>query len=141
LNATEVIAALKQRGHRMTSQRVAIVEEIAGAKGHISPREVTKNVQSKLPEVNASTVYRTFELLEEMGIVSHAHLERGAEYHGAGEIDHVHLVCSNCGREQAMEAVATEPLKEAISGHTGFAPDFTHFAISGLCAECLARSQ
>jgi Fur family ferric uptake transcriptional regulator len=120
----------------MTSQRVAIVEEIARSKGHIAPHEVTRNVQERLPAVNASTVYRTFDLLEEMGIVSHAHLEHGAEYHTAGAIDHVHLLCSNCGKEVALDAAATEPLNREIERHTGFLPDFTHFAIAGLCADC-----
>ncbi|MEA2460698.1 MAG: Fur family transcriptional regulator, ferric uptake regulator [Actinomycetota bacterium] len=140
MDPNEVIEALKRRGHRMTSQRVAIVEEIARAKGHIAPNEVTRNVQERLPAVNASTVYRTFDLLEEMGVVSHAHLEHGAEYHTAGAIDHVHLVCSNCGKEVALDESATEPLKREIARHSGFVPDFTHFAISGLCFDCKSRS-
>jgi Fur family ferric uptake transcriptional regulator len=76
-----------------------------------------------------------------MGILSHAHLETGAEYHHRSEAEHVHLICSNCGSDDALSMAEADRLKGVISRHSGFRPDFTHFAISGLCETCGNRSR
>jgi Fur family ferric uptake transcriptional regulator len=136
LTAPRIIEALRQRGLRMTPQRRAIVAEIMRSRGHISPADLARRVQAQMPGVNASTVYRTLDMLEEAGILSHAHLESGAEYHRAGEHEHVHLVCSNCGQQDALSLQEARSLERLIGRHHGFRPDLTHFAISGLCASC-----
>jgi Fur family ferric uptake transcriptional regulator len=127
---------LRDRGLRMTPQRRAIVAEIMRTRGHISPTALARKVQGEMPGVNASTVYRTLALLEEIGVLSHAHLEGGAEYHRAEEAGHVHLTCSNCGAEDDLSMEEAEALSHLIERHREFLPDLTHFAISGLCAEC-----
>ena len=132
----DVLQRLRGLGYRMTPQRRAIVAEIMATPGHISAQTVAQRVKERLPGVNASTVYRTLGLLEELGILAHAHLETGPEYHRADEHDHVHLVCSRCGRAQSLSEDETQPLKELIARHNGFVADFTHFAVSGLCARC-----
>jgi Fur family ferric uptake transcriptional regulator len=127
---------LRERGYRITPQREAILQEVLRADGHITPQDVTRKVQRRLPAVNASTVYRTLAMLEEVGVVRHAHLERGAEYHRAEDPRHVHLTCSRCGTEDDLSASEAVSLERVIQRHRGFAPDLTHFAISGLCARC-----
>jgi Fur family ferric uptake transcriptional regulator len=120
----------------MTPQRRAIVAEIMAADGHISPPAVARRVRERVPGVNPSTVYRTLATLEEVGVLSHAHLESGAEYHRRSEAQHVHLTCSRCGAQDSLSLEEAERLKDMIAGHHGFQPDLTHFAISGLCARC-----
>jgi len=136
----DAIEVLRDRGLRMTPQRRAIVAEIMRTRGHISPTALARKVQREMPGVNASTVYRTLALLEEIGILSHAHLEGGAEYHRAEEAGHVHLTCSNCGAEDDLSLEEAEALSHLIERHREFLPDLTHFAISGLCAECRRAS-
>ena len=136
----DAIEVLRDRGLRMTPQRRAIVAEIMRTRGHISPTALARKVQGEMPGVNASTVYRTLALLEEIGILSHAHLEGGAEYHRAEEAGHVHLTCSNCGAEDDLSLEEAEALSHLIERHSEFLPDLTHFAISGLCAECRRAS-
>jgi Fur family ferric uptake transcriptional regulator len=120
----------------MTPQRRAIVTEVMAADGHISPTAVAQRVRVRVPGVNPSTVYRTLDLLEEVGVLSHTHLESGAEYHRRSESQHVHLTCSRCGTEDSLSLAEARRLKDLVAGHHGFAPDLTHFAISGLCSSC-----
>ena len=101
----------------MTPQRRAIVSEVMRAKGHISPTAIARKVQGDMPGVNASTVYRTLTLLESVGVLQHSHVETGAEYHRAEE---------------------ARKLQGLIKRHHGFVADLTHFAITGLCADCAA---
>jgi Fur family ferric uptake transcriptional regulator len=137
-----LIDVLRERGLRMTPQRRAIVAEIMRTQGHISPTELVRKVQSEMPGVNASTIYRTLSTLEEVGVLAHAHLEGGAEYHRAEEAGHVHLTCSSCGSEDDLSIDEADELVRLIQRRHAFQPDLTHFAISGLCttcAEALAR--
>ncbi|MDQ3991531.1 MAG: transcriptional repressor [Actinomycetota bacterium] len=133
-----VLRLLRERGHRITPQREAIVADVMAASGHIMPQEIARRVQRHMPAVNPSTVYRTLAVLEEAGVVQHAHLEHGAEYHRTGEGNHVHLTCSDCGASDDLSLPEAESLRRLIQRHHGFLPDLTHFAISGLCASCQA---
>ena len=134
-----VVAMLREHGYRITPQRQAIVREVLRARGHILPQDVARRVQRRLPAVNASTVYRTLATLEDVGVVRHAHLERGAEYHRVGDVEHVHLTCSSCGAEEDLGIREAGSLKRLLERSRGFTPDLTHFAISGLCARCRGR--
>ena len=125
----------------MTPQRRAIVAEVMRAQGHISPTAVARRVQGEMPGVNASTVYRTLALLEEVGVLQHSHLESGAEYHRAAEAEHVHLTCSRCGKDDPLSLEEADALHELIRRHHGFQADLTHFAITGLCAHCTKRAR
>jgi Fur family ferric uptake transcriptional regulator len=135
-----VLDALRQRGYRMTPQRRAIVSEIMNTEGHIAPFRLVQRVKSKLPGVNDSTVYRTLDLLEEMGFLSHAHLEAGHAYHHADRHDHIHLICARCGSTTGVPAAEASEIRDQVAELTGFLPDFTHFAISGLCEKCRKKA-
>jgi Fur family ferric uptake transcriptional regulator len=131
-----VIDMLRERGLRMTPQRRAIVSEVMRTQGHIAPTQIARHVQGDMPGVNASTVYRTLALLEEVGVLQHSHLETGAEYHRAEEAQHVHLTCHRCGRDDALSLDEARKLSQLIHRHHGFRADLTHFAITGVCADC-----
>lgn len=134
----DLMDELRSRGLRMTPQRRAIVSEVMRAKGHISPTAIARKVQSDMPGVNASTVYRTLTLLESVGVLQHSHVETGAEYHRADEAHHVHLTCRNCGQDDELSLDEADKLQRLIRNHHGFVADLTHFAITGLCRDCVA---
>src|SRR4051795_13047192 len=88
---------LRERGLRLTPQRQLILEAVHEL-GHATPEQVHTAVRERVAGVNITTVYRTLELLEELGLVNHTHLSHGSPtYHTAGEDQHVHLVCRGCG--------------------------------------------
>jgi Fur family transcriptional regulator, ferric uptake regulator len=140
IDQSDVLELLRSRGLRMTPQRRAIVSEVMRTKGHISPASIARTIEGDMPGVNPSTVYRTLSLLEEVGVLQHSHLESGAEYHKAEESHHVHLTCHRCGRDDELSITEAERLGQLIRRHHGFEADLTHFAITGLCADC-ARTQ
>ena len=131
-----VLRLLRERGLRTTPQRRAIVSEVVASPGHINATEVARRVQERIPGVNVSTVYRTLDLLEDLGVVAHAHGESGPEYHLRSESDHVHLTCADCGSDDELSLSEAEELRGLISRNHGFEPDLSHFAISGLCGDC-----
>jgi Fur family ferric uptake transcriptional regulator len=136
----DVMEQLRSKGLRMTPQRRAIVTEVMKTTGHISPSAIARTVQSEMPGVNASTVYRTLTLLEQLGVLSHSHLESGAEYHRSEDAEHVHLTCGRCGKDDPLSLEEARTLQELIRRHHGFEADLTHFAITGRCERCAAEA-
>ena len=68
---------LRARGYRLTPQRQLVLDAVRSL-GHSKPEEITAKVQADSRSVNTSTVYRTLDLLEELGLVTHTHLGHGA---------------------------------------------------------------
>lgn len=131
---------LRARGYRLTPQRELVLEAIAEL-GHATPEDVTAAVRRIAASVNVSTVYRTLELLESLGLVTHAHLGHGpATYHLAAAAAHAHLVCRGCAAVTEAEPAALEALVRILDAEAGFLPDLGHLAVFGTCAACRARS-
>ncbi len=107
--------------------------------GHSTPEEIAVAVQAQSGSVNLSTVYRTLDLLEELGLVTHTHLGHGAPtYHPADESDHVHLVCTVCGGVQSVPVDVMQQLAGSLRERHGFEVDVAHIAMHGRCADCAA---
>ncbi len=129
-------ARLRAGGYRMTPQRQLVLEAVARL-GHATPDEVASDVQAVSSAVNISTVYRTLELLEQLGLVTHSHLGHGApSYSPATASDHVHLVCRACGDVLEESPSVVSELVEQLSRNRGFAVDVGHLTIFGLCRRC-----
>jgi Fur family ferric uptake transcriptional regulator len=136
----EILEQLADAGRRRTAPRQAIVECVVSASGHVTADEVAAEVQRRFPSVNISTVYRTLDTLEELGIIDHVHLGHGrAVYHLTDE-DHQHLVCEHCESVEELPASKLRPLIRMIERDHGFEVDRRHFAIVGVCKRCRGRT-
>jgi Fur family ferric uptake transcriptional regulator len=129
---------LRERGYRLTPQRELVLDAVTRL-GHATPDEVCGEVRRTARGVNISTVYRTLELLEGLGLVTHTHLGHGAPtYHPAEVDDHLHLVCRDCGGVTEADVALADPLVGRLAAAHGFDTDVQHFAIYGRCADCSA---
>lgn len=121
----------------MTSQRRMILETIEKARGHISAEEIYEDIRKRYPSLNVSTVYRTLELLNELGLVTETRMGDGrVRFHSAGHEHHHHLVCSKCGAVAELSEDTLAPLAESLSKKYGFKADLHHLAIFGCCKKC-----
>lgn len=131
---------LRARGYRVTPQRQLVLEAVSRLE-HATPEEIFGDVRLTARGVNVSTVYRTLELLEQLGLVTHTHLGHGAPaYHLAEETEHVHLVCTQCERVTQVEQSDVRPLVVALEETHGFKTDVGHLTVFGLCAQCRAAA-
>ncbi|MCU1693602.1 MAG: ferric uptake regulator, Fur family [Frankiales bacterium] len=129
-------AELRARGYRLTPQRQLVLEAV-GTLGHATPEEIVTAVREKAAGVNISTVYRTLELLEELGLVQHAHLGHGSPtWSVAGVDDHLHLVCRDCGGVEEVERAAVAGIAEELERRRGFVIDLGHLTVFGRCRAC-----
>ncbi len=135
----QLVQTLKERGHRLTPQRQLILEAVEAAEGHVSAETVHARVAAQFPQVNISTVYRTLELLQNLGLVTHTHFDDGiALYHLAEDSHHQHMICRGCGQETEIAVSELATLDQHLQSAYGFHADLTHFAIIGTCQSCHA---
>jgi len=121
----------------MTVQRRLILEALARARHHTTAEEVARYVRARHPQVDPSTVYRNLEALEELGAVTHTHIDgRVTRWHRSGVERHGHLVCRSCRAEEEVPLATLEPLARRLRADHGFEADLAHSAILGLCARC-----
>ena len=120
----------------MTPQRQLVLDSVRTLQ-HATPEEICAEVRRTAPGVNITTVYRTLELLESLGLITHTHLNHGAPaYHAAGGDEHLHLVCRDCGQVNEAPPTLIDTLVRDLAEQRGFTVDVGHVAIFGVCAQC-----
>ena len=124
---------LHDRGLRVTPQRaqvLAVVEQL----GHATPEQISAHT----PDVDLTTVYRTLDVLEEIGLVRHTHLGHGAPSFRPAHDEHIHVVCHDCGSVIDAPQDLVSALEDQLLRDQGFALDRAHFTVFGRCRDCLA---
>jgi len=127
---------LKEKGYKLTPQRRMILDILHHTDTHLSAEDIISEIQSRVDGVNKSTVYRTLELLESLGLVVKCELEGRMAYHHAEEGHHHHLVCRQCGRVVDCDESVLKPLEDKMVQELGFKPDLKHLVVHGLCSQC-----
>jgi Fe2+ or Zn2+ uptake regulation protein len=129
-----VLAQIRAHGGRITTARRLVVATLLDASTHLSAEDLTDAIRHDHPEVHLTTVYRTLESLETMGIVAHTHLGHGAAVYHLGEL-HQHLACEECGRLIDVPTSVLDELTATLQRDHGFVLHVGHFALLGRCAD------
>ncbi len=133
----DLSSKLSHQGYRLTPQRMMILSAIENSDEHISADEIYAQVVAKYPHVNISTVYRTLELLKQLGLVTETDLGGGrVRYHPSDKGHHHHLVCRECGAMIDLDESVLAPLKSVLLQEFKFLADLRHLAIFGHCVNC-----
>jgi len=126
---------LRRVGQRVTPQRLVILGALRPGE-HLAADEIFARVESLLPGVNRSTVYRTLELFRDLGLVSMTDLGGGARQFELIDDLHHHLICHRCGEILELDDDLVDPLRDGIRARYGFAPAIDHLAVFGFCSVC-----
>jgi Fur family ferric uptake transcriptional regulator len=114
-----------------------VIEVLAEADGHITPAELVERCRARDAATIPSTVYRTLDVLEELGLVRHGHGADGREeFHVLPAPDHGHLHCSGCGATWEIGAEQAAGVAAALRSGDGFEIDIGHVTLVGRCRAC-----
>ena len=128
---------LRFRGKRLTRQRRLILEVLAGLDGHFDAFELHRRVKEFDPGISLATVYRTLNVLEEVGLVREADIGAGREvYEVAKGGEHHHLVCVRCGRIVEFSCSHCEETHRRLAERYGFEIVSAQVLLQGYCPEC-----
>jgi Fur family ferric uptake transcriptional regulator len=142
LNQRAIKTALRERGYRITPQRRAVIKAIAGTHEHMTPSELYEKVRRDNPGIGLVTVYRTMEILTDIGLICELHsggncrsylLRRPAEHHH-------HLVCSECGQVVDFTNCDLSDIERRLSRDTGFEMESHLLEFLGRCPACQQAS-
>jgi Fur family transcriptional regulator, ferric uptake regulator len=132
---------LRHRGLRWTSRRQSVVDVLASSDGHVTGAELVERCRARDATTTPSTVYRTLDLLEELGLVRHGHGADGREeYHVLPTGRHGHLHCSTCGATWEIDEDRGELVADVLRAWDGFELDISHVTLVGRCRECAGRA-
>jgi Fe2+ or Zn2+ uptake regulation protein len=133
-----LITKLRERGLRVTSQRIMIHRTVCAHAQHLTAEQVLGSVSEVLPGTSLPTVYATLELLEQLGLVRRFGTGNGAVLFDSRVEPHAHTVCRRCGAIADLENTLVGEGPLARARETGFAPDHAQLVIWGLCERCAA---
>ena len=139
LDADQIAGTLAARGLRLTRQRRAVLDAVAEASSSVSPVQVFDAARERCPDLGLTTVYRTLELLSEIGALRRVHGHKHCEAFVPAGATHGHtVVCSGCGRVTEFTACDMHAVADAAAEQTGYRITEHFLQLSGLCAACNA---
>ena len=137
LNEDAVFCRLSEAGYRITQPRRAVIQVLLQDDGHSSPAEVHEQAQMLCPGVGLVTVYRTLDLLTQLGFVRRIHADDGCHgYAWASHGHRHHLVCRRCGATIEFEGCDLGSFLDRVSRETGYAIEDHLLELVGVCGAC-----
>ena len=127
---------LRDRGMRVTPQRVLIHRTLREVDRHVTADEVLAAVSKRLPNASLPTVYSALELFEELGIVRRVAAGSGATLYDPRTDEHQHVVCRSCGRVEDLDVKVETAAALRAARRRGFEPADAELVVSGLCGSC-----
>lgn len=127
---------LRQAGHRLTGPRLAVLDIIESGDGPLSPAEVLERGRQRYPELGRATVYRTLDLLTDLGVLRPVFLGEGGARVVAVRDGYHHLLCLQCGAAICFDDCVVTDLAQTLGERLGFQVKSHLLELFGLCAGC-----
>ena len=135
--ADDIVERLRRSGGRMTRPRRMVIDALARGPGHhLTAADVIAAVRADDPEFYESTVYRTLDVLVELGVVERVHVGPGGAVFHLPHEPHHHLVCQSCGDVIEIPATLLDELAAQIRDKHGFRLRPSASTLVGSCARC-----
>jgi Fur family ferric uptake transcriptional regulator len=133
---TGLTAKLKRAGYKLTEPRLAVIQVLEQEDKHLSPEEVLALGQHIYPMLSRATVYRTLDLLTELGLIRPIYLGDTRQRYVTAQGGHHHLVCTDCGAAFEFEGCQANQLAAVLSERFGFEIHSHLLEFYGLCETC-----
>lgn len=134
-----VTAMLRDKGFKVTPQRLAIYNVLVGTKAHPSAEMIFNELQPVYPTMSLATVYKTIEILREIGLVQILNAGEDSFRYDATTESHPHVRCMSCGRVDDLMGIDSTAFIQTVSGATPYQITGQQFYFYGICPECQAR--
>ena len=132
-----IVQQLSQAGHRITQPRLAVIRALLEDDSYASPSEIRERAKRYYPTIGLVTVYRTLDLLSELGFVRRIHAEDGCHsYATANNGHHHHLICRRCGAAIEFQGCDLSSFLARVSQQTGYTIEDHLLELVGVCSTC-----
>jgi len=133
----EIVARLRERGHRLTPQRYAVLRALVEGGEHPSADQLFQRVSENYPMMSPATVYKTLDTLKAAGEVLELEFREGPNRYDANlPHAHPHVVCTRCGRIDDVMDERLDPSVADVSAQTGYKVRGYRLDFYGICPSC-----
>jgi Fur family peroxide stress response transcriptional regulator len=137
-----IIQKLRENGHKITPQRLAIVEILAKSEGHPSVEEIYDRIKTDFPTMSLATVYRNILLIKSLGQVLELGFPDGSNrYDGKKPFPHPHVICIRCKKIVDPDLDSLDEMKKEVAAETRFKILNHRLDFFGICGNCLAVNE
>ena len=136
LEHSPMVQALREAGYKLTQPRLAVLQVLEENDAGLNPEAIYARGKALYPSLGLVTVYRTLELLAELGLVRRVHSEHRCHSYASAGIDRHYLICEGCHRVIEFPCHGLEALIESVRQQTGYSINAHLLELSGLCPEC-----
>jgi len=138
---SELTLKLKQRGCRLTPQRMAVIEILTNSDGHPSVEHIYDQIKVNFPMTSLGTVYKTISVLKDMGeVLELGFSDDSNRYDGNRPSPHPHLICIQCKEIIDPDINTLELLPQEVSESTGYQIVNHRLDFYGICPQCQAET-
>jgi Fur family ferric uptake transcriptional regulator len=132
-----LLARLREHGQRLTPQRLLLLELLHARGDHVTADDLFAAAKRRYPYLNISTVYRTLELLRDIGLIAETDLGDGRRHFVLLSDDrHHHAICLHCGTVLEVADHLFDDLRADLLAAHGFEARIDHLALFGRCRNC-----
>lgn len=140
LRFNELLERLRARECRITPQRIALLRMLASSEGHPTAMQLYEQLREKYPTTSLATVYKTLNLLKEMGeVLELSFSDDDHRYDGNDPFPHPHLICVQCHSITDPDVPGFETLAEGVAASSGFKIISHRLDFFGICPQCQAK--
>ena len=132
-NITEL---LRGNGFKVTPQRLAVYDVLANTKEHPNAEMIFSSLQATYPTMSLATVYKTIDILNEIGLVQILNAGEDSFRYDADMSDHAHLRCVECGRVDDIFGLDAVKFTSKIEADTRYKLVGQQFYFYGVCPAC-----
>jgi Fur family ferric uptake transcriptional regulator len=128
---------LQERGHKLTQSRLAVLQVLAEAGAHLKVAELHRRAQRVSAGISLASVYRTLELLAQLGLVTRVHTDHRQRHYAPMSHGHAHhLICNGCGRVVEFTDCRMDALARRLARRARFRIESHCLEFFGRCQEC-----
>ena len=133
----ELVTKLRERDHRLTPQRLAVLKTLAVSTGHPSVEQIYERIKPDFPMTSLATVHKTVTLLKEMDEVLELGFGDGSNRYDSNKpYPHPHLICTECGAIEDLEVDALSDIPQQVAQDTGYRIVSHRLDFFGICPRC-----
>jgi len=136
VDTQSVIGFFREKGLKVTSQRLAICNFILSRKDHPTAEKIYQELRNEYPTISLGTIYKTLHLLKDLGLIQELGFNEGSVRYDPDMELHINMVCSKCGIISDYKAEKVEKLWNAIISDIRIKPKGQRIDIYYECNNC-----
>ena len=137
----QMITSLRDKGRRITPQRLAVLKILAASSDHPSAERIYQQVKRDFPTTSLATIYKTIRLMKELNeVLELGFVDWGARYDGNRPIPHPHVICTKCGAIVDPHFSSMEEMAAEMAEKSGFTITHHRLDFFGVCPKCHGKA-